>query len=151
MLDLTPTFPAEDLADAHEATVIAAVLPTAAAPRVQPEGVDLEMPAWIWGTMALCYGTFFGGLIAATGHDGEALFALVISIGYALMYFGSAATLFGVARPVRRSAFARGIGPLQTWTGPMDTPAVAAQVLTVPACLAFFGLAAAIIRAAILG
>lgn len=149
MLEQQRSFAADDLADGFDNHSLAASFLDPAPARVQPEGVDLEMPAWIWGSMAACYGTFFGGLIAATGHDGEALFALAISIGYALMYFGSAAALFGVDRPVRRSAFARGIGPLQTWTGPMDTPAVAAQVLTVPACLAFFGLAAAVIRAAV--
>jgi hypothetical protein len=151
MLEQQRTFTHDDLADGFDAVALAAAIPARTAAPVQPEGVDLEMPAWIWGSMAVCYGIFFAGLIAATGHDGEALFALVISIGYALMYFGSAAALFSVAPPRRRSAFARGVGPLKTWTGPMDTAAVAAQVLTVPACLAFFGLAVAAIRAVIMG
>lgn len=151
MLDPHHTTDATGLGDGVDIAAWANSVPQAQAPRTQPESVDLEMPGWIWAAMILCYGAFFGGLIAATGHDGEALFAIVISMGYAVMYFGAAAALFGVAPPRHRSAFARGIGPLQTWTGPMDTPAVAAQVLTLPACLAFFGITAAIIRATILG
>ena len=51
MLELRQTFAADhaiDLADAHDVTVLAAILP-AVAP-VQPETVDLEIPGWIWGT-----------------------------------------------------------------------------------------------------
>lgn len=121
------------------------------APRraAQPEHAGLELPGWIWSTMGLCYGLFFAGLLLGTGHDGEALFALTVSIGYAAMYFGTAGMLFGLKPAPQRSAFARGVGPLQTWTGPMDTKAVAAQILTVPACLAFFGIAIAAIRSAL--
>jgi hypothetical protein len=154
MLELRRNFEADhatDLADAHDVSVLAAVFPLNAATPVQPETVDLEIPGWIWGTMALCYGLFFGGLFAASGHDGEAIFAIVISLGYAVMYFGTASILFGMNPPRQPSAFMRGLAPLQTWTGEMDTTAVAAQILTVPACLAFFGIAAAIIRAAIMG
>lgn len=152
MLELRHSFEPEhpaDLADAPEPAVLAALLPTVALAPAQPETVDLELPGWIWGSMALCYGLFFAGLLAASGHDGQAIFAIVISLGYAAMYFGTAAVLFGMNPPRQPSAFVRRLAPLQTWTGPMDTGAVAAQVLTVPACLAFFGLAAAAIRAAV--
>ena len=111
----------------------------------QPEHAGLELPGWIWSVMALCYGLFFGGLLVGTGRDGEALFAIVISIGYAAMYFGTARILLGLKPATVPSVFARGMAPLQTWTGPMDLQAVAAQVLTVPACLAFFGTAIAVI------
>lgn len=154
MLELRQTFEADhrpDLADAHDVSVLAAVLPLNPATPVQPETVDLEIPGWIWGTMALCYGLFFGGLFAASGHDGEAVFAIVISLGYAAMYFGTATLLFGMNPPRQPSNFMRGLAPLQTWTGPMDTRAVAAQILTVPACLAFFGIAAAMIRTVVMG
>ena len=154
MLELPQTFAPDhtiDLADAHDVSILAAVFPAADVTSVQPEKVDLELPGWIWGNMAACYGLFFGGLFAASGHDGEAIFAIAISLGYAAMYFGTASILFGMNPPRQPSAFVRGLAPLQTWTGPMDTRAVAAQVLTVPACLAFFGLAAAVIRAAVAG
>jgi hypothetical protein len=149
MLELRQTFEPDSLADGHDATVLAEVFPASQPVRVQPEPVDLELPGWIWTAMAGCYAVFFAGLIAATGRDGEAIFALVISIAYALIYFGTAGQMFGLRRPPRHSAFARGLGPLQTWTGPMDTRAVAAQILSVPACLAFFGVAIAIIRFAL--
>lgn len=146
MLELRQTFEPENLADGHDAAALAEVFPASLPVRTQGEPVDLELPGWIWTAMAACYAVFFAGLIAATGHDGEAIFALVISIGYALIYFGTAGQMFGLRRPARRSLFARGLGPLQTWTGPMDARAVAAQILSVPACLAFFGVAIAIIR-----
>lgn len=113
------------------------------------ESTDLELPGWIWGVMIASYGTFFAGLLMATGHDGEALFALTVSGLFAAMYFGTARVLLGLSPTRQPSRFARGLAPLQTWTGPMNTAAVAAQVLTVPLCLAFFGIAAAVIRAVI--
>lgn len=151
MLEQRQTIAFDDLADGHDAAVLAEVFPAPTATKIAPEPVDLEMPRWIWGAMAVCYGTFFGGLLAASGHDGEALFAIVISVGYAAMYFGTAGVMFAVDPPRRASAFARGLAPLQTWTGPMDTAAVAAQMLTVPACLGLFGIAAAIVRLAVIG
>jgi hypothetical protein len=152
MLALRQTFETEVAADfdhVAETQNIAAPRVTALLATAQPETVDLELPSWIWGSMALCYGLFFGGLFAASGHDGHAIFAIVISLGYAAMYFGTAALLFGMNPARQPSGFVRRIAPLRTWTGPMETGAVAAQVLTVPACLAFFGIAAAVIRAVV--
>jgi hypothetical protein len=148
MLDPRSAIFEDQSPDCADTAVVAELDPSHRAP-AQPEHAGLELPGWIWAAMALCYGLFFGGLLLGTGHDGEALFALVISIAYAAMYFGTAGVLFGLKPAPQRSSFARGTGPLQTWTGPMDTPAVAAQILTVPACLAFFGIAIATIRWAI--
>lgn len=144
-----PTF--DDLADGADVVTLAVVNPLVRAPRRHPEATDLELPGSIWRAMGACYGLFFAGLIAATGHDLEAGFALVVSIGYSAMYFGTAGILFGLNRPEHLTDFARGRGELQTWTGAMNRSAVAAQVLAVPACLAFFGIAIAIIRFAVIG
>ena len=152
MLELRQTFEPDHAADLAEPATVAERPVIAVVTQLrpaQPECVDLEIPGWIWGSMALCYGLFFGGLLAATGHDGQAIFAIAISLAYSAMYFGTATVLFGMNPPRQPSAFVRRLAPLQTWTGPMDTAAVAAQILTVPACLAFFGLAAAAIRAAV--
>ncbi len=137
-----------DLPDCVDAGVLAILHPVPAVPRhVQPERADLEMPRWIWRAMAGCYGVFFSGLLIATGHDRAALFMIAISVAYAAMYFGTASVLFAQNPAKTPSPFARGIGPLATWTGPMDTTTVAAQVLTVPACFALFGVALVVIRA----
>ncbi|UVO52894.1 hypothetical protein [Sphingomonas sp. SUN039] len=137
-----------DLPDCVDATALAILHPEPAAPRhVQPESADLKMPRWIWRTMLGCYGVFFTGLLLATGHDRGALFMIAISVAYAVMYFGTARILVRQNPAVTPSPFARGIGPLLTWTGPMDTTTVAAQVLTVPACFALFGVALVAIRA----
>ncbi len=136
-----------DLPDCVDAGVLAILHPAAAAPRhVQPENNDLEMPRWIWRAMLGCYGVFFTGLLLATGHDRGAQFMLLISVLYTLMYFGNAKMLLGQNPARTPSPFARGIAPLRTRTGPMDTTTVAAQVLTVPACFALFGVALVAIR-----
>lgn len=107
---------------------------------------DTEMPPWIWKVMMLEYAVFFAGLLLGVGRDREAIFMLVISIGYTVMYFGTARVLLGVDPAPKPARFARGLGPLRTWTGPMSVGAVAAQILVVPGCLAFFGVAIAVIR-----
>ncbi|MBS0482407.1 MAG: hypothetical protein JSR96_09695 [Proteobacteria bacterium] len=111
-----------------------------------PENAGTGLPGWIWAVMIAEYAVFFTGLMFAVGRDREAVFMLVISIGFAVMYFGTASALFAQKPADRPTAFERGTGDLQTWTGPMSRGAVAAQILTVPGCLAFFGLAMIVIR-----
>lgn len=118
---------------------------------VQPEKTDLEMPKSIWIMMFAAYAVFFAGLIAATARDNGTIFVIIISVLYTLMYFGVASVLFNQNRPVQTSLFARGLGPLATYTGSMDKGAVVGQVLTIPACLALFGTTMAIFRAIIFG
>lgn len=117
----------------------------------QAEKTDLEMPASVWTLMLTSYAVFFGGLIAATGRDGSAIFVIVVSVLYTFMYFGVASVLFNQNRPEQLSTFARGLAPLHTFTGPMDKTAVFGQILTIPFCLAFFGIVMAIFRAMIFG
>lgn len=118
---------------------------------VQAEKTDLEMPRSIWITMFAAYVVFFAGLIAATARDNGTIFVIIISILYTLVYFGLASVLFNQNRPDQISLFARGLGPLATYTGPMNKGAVVGQVLTIPACLALFGVAMAIFRTIIFG
>lgn len=119
-----------------------------AATAVGPEHSDFELPRWIWGVMFGGYATFFAGLIGATAGGGRAVFAIVISILYILMFFGTARILANVDQR-RVGAFTRSGGKLQTWTGPMDIRSVAGQVLAVPVLLGFFGIAIAVITASI--
>lgn len=141
-------FAAEAIAIADH--VASAATTTFPAPNVvQPEKTDLEMPKSIWITMFAAYVVFFAGLIAATARDNMTIFVIIISILYTLMYFGVASVLFNQNRPNQTSLFARGLGPLATYTGSMDKAAVVGQVLTIPACLALFGLTMAIFRAVI--
>lgn len=118
---------------------------------VQAETTDLEIPSGVWVAMFVSYAIFFGGLMIATGRETGAIFMIVISILYAIMYFGVAGILFTQNLPVNRSLFTKGLGPLITNTGPMGKAAVLGQILTIPFCLAFFGVAIAILRFAIMG
>jgi hypothetical protein len=149
MFEMSRPLTSADVADCHDSTILAAILPSMPTAHRLPEPVDLEMPAWVWRAMGLCYAIFFGGLLYAVGRDGEALFVVCISIAYTLMYFGTAKIMLDVSRPKTPAAFARGVGPLQTNSGPMDAAAVAGQVLVVPACFALFGAAVAIMSAVI--
>ncbi|MBS0476902.1 MAG: hypothetical protein JSR28_17365 [Proteobacteria bacterium] len=124
--------------------------PAGGAERASPAQLDTAgtgLPSWIWSAMIAEYAVFFTGLMFAVGRDREAIFMLVISICFAVMFFGTASALFAQKPVERPSAFERGSGDLQTWTGPMSRGAVAAQILVVPGCLAFFGLAMIVIRA----
>lgn len=118
---------------------------------VQAEKTDLEIPNGIWLTMFACYAVFFGALLVATGRETGAVFMIVISALYVVVYFGVASVLFSQNRPANRSLFAKGIGPLMTNTGPMSKGAVAGQILTIPFCLALFAIAIAIYRSMIFG
>ena len=99
-----------------------------------------ELPGSVWITMFGSYAVFFAALFVATGHGVAAIFALVISIAYTVMYFGTAAER--KALPSTES-----IGGIQTQTGWMDDTAANAQILTVPILIAVFACAFAIIRA----
>ncbi|MCC6478222.1 hypothetical protein [Sphingorhabdus sp.] len=114
-----------------------------------PEATDLQVPKPIWHAMWASYALFFAGLFAAIGSERSGLFMLVISVAYTFVFFGTAAILFGLNRPRTKSQFELGLGPLQTWTGPMSRSAVAGQILAVPLCIALFGISIAIIAKAV--
>jgi len=147
MLETSNFTPNTDWGECHDVAFLALLEGPSPAPRALPPQTDFELPRWMWSAMMAAYTVFFIGLALATAHSTAAIFALVVSIGYAAMYFGTARVLANVRPGDPDGAFARGLAPLATWTGPMSRPAVAAQVLVVPACLALFGTAFAIIAA----
>jgi hypothetical protein len=109
-----------------------------------------QLPGWIWAAMIGAYGLFFAAITAATGRSGIALFSIVISIGYVVIFFGLASMLNGVKGAERPSPLKDG-GLLQTWCGPMDTRTVAGQILVVPFCIALFAVGILIVRLAVIG
>lgn len=101
----------------------------------------------VWTVMFASYVFFFGALIIATGHDSAAIFALVISIAYSLMYFGTAAVLNTVSAGERKTLSVSDQNEgIETQTGWMNNSAVNAQILSVPILLAVFACGFAIIR-----
>ncbi len=106
-----------------------------------------ELPAYVWLIMFTSYAVFFSALFVAMGHGVAAIFVLVVSIAYAVMYFGTAAVLNNVSAAERKALPPTdSVGGLETQTGWMDSGAANAQILTVPILLAFFGCAFAVIR-----
>lgn len=104
-----------------------------------------QLPGWIWKAMLGCYTVFFVAIALATGRDGSALFAIAISVGYALMYFGLGWRVSRIKGREHPSPLLEKSGVLQTWCGPMDMTAVAGQVLAVPACIALFAVVVMIV------
>lgn len=111
---------------------------------VQP---GFQLPVSIWMSMIGCYAIFLGAMTALVAGSGFALFMVVISILYVVAFFSTStilANLSGVGSP---SPLDRGEA-LPTWCGPMSRGSVYGQVLIVPAGVAFFGVAVALIGAA---
>ena len=105
-----------------------------------------QLPRWIWHGMFACYAIFFLGVGAATGRDTAALFAILISLFYVLMFFGTVGVLGAQKGPEHASPLDRDGGLLDTWTGPMDRGSVVAQILAVPIGFAFLGVTFFLIR-----
>ncbi len=95
--------------------------------------------------MITLYTLFFLFLTAATGGDGETRFVLVISVGFACIYFTLAFILNAVKGCEARSPLDTPDGVLETWTGPMNVKAVAGQILIVPLATALFAFAILVI------
>lgn len=100
-----------------------------------------ELPRWIWHALFACYAIFFIGVTLATGHDTGTILVIIISLFYVFMFFGSVGILHGLKGQERGSPLDRAGGVLETNTGPMDSHAVAGQILAVPAGFAFLGVA----------
>ncbi|WP_037499419.1 hypothetical protein [Sphingomonas jaspsi] len=110
-------------------------------PIVQP---GFEFPVDVWRLMGACYTVFFSAMAGLAAGSGTALFMVVISALYTLIYFGTGCVLARLAGPQARSPLEQGV-PLETWTGPMERGAVYGQVLIVPFGIAAFGMAVMLI------
>jgi len=118
--------------------------------RTVPGARSFELPRRVFVAMAAAYAAFVAEMAFAFG-DGKGMPLLLgICVVYLLMYLGTPA-LFGrvptgVRLPDGGWARLRRRG-LETASGPMSVGAVLGQVLVVPACVAGFGLAVAVIVA----
>lgn len=110
-------------------------------PIVQP---GFQLPASIWTMMGACYVIFFGAMAGLAADSGFALFMVLISALYTLMYFATGTILAALPGNLGRSPLDEG-RPLPTWTGPMGKSAVMGQVLIVPFGIALFGTAVMLI------
>ena len=110
-------------------------------PIVQP---GFQLPTSIWALMIGCYVLFFAGMIALVAGNGFSLFMLAISAFYLVMFFTTGSILANLSGTPGGSPLDRGEA-LPTWCGPMKRGSVYGQVLIVPAGIAFFGVAVAVI------
>ena len=118
--------------------------PKPTAPIVQP---GFQLPTSVWALMIGCYVIFFGGMTALVAGSSFALFMVAISVLYAVVFFGMSSVLANLPGISWTSPLKRGEA-LPTWCGPMNRKAVYGQVLIVPAGIALFAVAVALIGAA---
>jgi hypothetical protein len=117
---------------------------TRAPTRPNHERRTFDLPKSIWWTMFLAYAVFFLAITIATRRDRSALFMIIISASYAVMYFGTATVMNAVGAHDRPATVP---GVIDTATGKLSYGAAFAQILTVPLVIAFFGCAIAVVRA----
>lgn len=119
-------------------------------PQTRPQGPvvqpGFQFPSSVWTLMLACYAIFFGGMTALVAGSSYALFMVTISALYVVVFFGTSMVLANLAGQSDKSPLDRG-QPLPTWCGPMSRGAVYGQVLIVPAGIAMFGMAVALIGA----
>lgn len=104
-----------------------------------------EIPARLWLAMVACYGVFITTLLFATG-GGESTLNIAISAFYMVMFFGLVKVMVQHGPKQGRSPLDGASRVLQTLYGPLQEHEVAAQMLVVPLCVAFFGVAILVIR-----
>ncbi len=104
-----------------------------------------EIPGRYWKAMIAFYGAFFAAMFAAIG-GGEATLVLVVSVFFVMMFFGTTGALLRQGPPQERSPIDGPDRALSTLNGPLKSREVALQMLIVPACAAFLGLAVLVIR-----
>jgi hypothetical protein len=111
--------------------------------KARQERRTFDLPKSIWWTMFLSYAVFFAAITFTTGRDRRTLFVLVISAGYAVMYFWTAVVLNAIGASNQPDTISKDI---DTATGKLSYGAAFAQILTVPLGIAFFGCATAVVR-----
>lgn len=104
-----------------------------------------EIPGRLWLTMVACYGVFLSALLIATG-GGESTLNIAISAFYMVMFFGLVKVLVRHGPKQGHSPLDGPNRVLQTLYGPLGEREIAAQMLVVPLCVAFFGIAILVIR-----
>ena len=135
-----------DAADHHSPALAGAVVEPPR--RSVPGPRSFDLPRGVFAAMGAAYVLFIAEMAFAFGSGAGMPLLLGICIVYLLMYLGTPALFArvetGVRRPRADWSQLRRQG-LATATGRMSIGAVLGQVLVVPACVASFGLAVAVI------
>ena len=117
----------------------------------QHEARTFGMPRSVWTIMLTSYAVFYGALAIAIGHDRGAIFAVVVSILFACMYFGTTITLNSVGAAGRKGQESEWIkGKFQTLNGAVSYGEIFGQMLILPILFAIFGIAIIIIRSVVM-
>ena len=104
-----------------------------------------EIPGRLWTWMIAFYGIFFAAMFAAIG-GGYGTFVLVVSVFFVAMFFGTTRVMLKQGPDQPRSSIDGPDRALSTLNGPLKSHEVALQMLIVPACAAFLGVAVLVIR-----
>lgn len=104
-----------------------------------------EIPGRLWTSMIAFYGIFFAAMFAAIG-GGYGTFVLVVSVFFVTMFFGTTWAMLKQSPAQPRSPLDGPNRALSTLNGRLKSNEVALQMLIVPACAAFLGVAVLVIR-----
>ena len=104
-----------------------------------------EIPGRLWTAMIAFYGIFFAAMFAAIG-GGYATFVLIVSLFFVAMFFGTTKVMLKQGPEQPRRPLDGPDRALSTLNGRLKSREVALQMLIVPACAAFLGLAVLVIR-----
>jgi hypothetical protein len=104
-----------------------------------------EIPGRYWKAMSAFSGVFFAAMLAAIG-GGYGTFVLVVSVFFVTMFFGTTGALLHQGPRQERSPLDGPDHSLSTLNGPLKSREVALQMLIVPACAGFIGIAVLLIR-----
>lgn len=116
--------------------------------RAVPGARSFELPGGIFGAMAAAYLSFIAAMGAAFGGGEMMPLLLGICLVYLAMYLGVPFVMASVDTGTASRLLAWGQlrqRGLMTAGGHMSAGSVLAQVLIVPACVAFFGMAVLVI------
>lgn len=117
----------------------------------QHESRAFGLPRSVWVIMLTSYAVFFCALAVAIGHDRGAIFVVVVSMLFALMYFGTTFALNSVGAEDRKDQKSEWVkGKFQTLGGPMSYGEIFGQMLILPILFAIFGIAVIIIRSVVM-
>ena len=111
-----------------------------------PAEITTEAPPGAFRALVGFYALMIGAFVMAFRRDGETLFQIAICIFYGVMYFGVPVLLLGM-RPASgaRRPYSMIAPRIDTFTGPVTQRDALAQILSVPAALAFGAVAMAFI------
>jgi hypothetical protein len=129
----------------HDTRIAAPTIKTSKVKVLSPEEAHIEQDDGLLATagpiMMVCYGIAFTSAVLTFMSNGEAMLAVAVSIGFAVMFFTVPLLMMRVRarydtrwRPAEWSSHS---DKVDTYTGPMDRTSAVVHMVIVPLAVAF--------------